>query len=57
MCDMTQEEARNQYRLRTQQLHLTVIYEAEFLQKVGKKRLEEMRDAILDGMIYLRKFK
>ena len=54
---MTQEEARNRYRLLTQQLHLTVIYEAEFLRKLGKKGLEEMQDVILDGMIYLRKFK
>jgi hypothetical protein len=53
---MTNEEARNLYRLRTQQLHLTVIYEAEFLQKIGKRRLEEMRDTLLDELIYLRKF-
>jgi hypothetical protein len=53
---MTQEEARNRYRLNTQQLHLSVIYEDEFLKKVGKKRLEEMRDAILDNMIYLRNY-
>ncbi len=53
---MTKEEARNRYRLHTQQLHLTVIYEAEFLQKIGKKRLEEMRDAMLDNLIHLRKY-
>jgi hypothetical protein len=53
---MTMEEARNRYRLHTQQLHLTVIYEDEFLQKVGKRRLEEMRDAMLDNMIYLRNY-
>jgi hypothetical protein len=53
---MTNEEARNLYRLRTQQLHLTVIYEAEFLQKIGKRRLEEMRDNLLDELIYLRKY-
>jgi hypothetical protein len=53
---MTQEEARNRYRLHIQQLHLTVIYEDEFIQKIGKRRLEEMRDVILDNMIYLRKY-
>jgi hypothetical protein len=53
---MTNEEARNRYRLRIQQLHLTVIYEADFLQKISKRRLEEMRDDMLDDIIYLRKF-
>jgi hypothetical protein len=53
---MTQEEARNRYRLHIQQLHLTVIYEDEFIQKIGKRRLEEMRDVILDNIIYLRKY-
>ena len=57
MFDMTQEEARNLYRLRSQQLHLTVVYEAEFIQKVGIKQLEVIRDALLDSMISLRKFK
>jgi hypothetical protein len=35
-------------------IHLTVIYEDDFLKKVGKRRLEAIRDDTLDFIIDLR---
>ena len=43
------------YQLRLAQIHLSVIYEIDFLQRLGLRGLEEFRDTILDDIIELRK--
>ena len=53
---MTHEEALKLYQLRLDQLHISVIYEIDFLQRLGIRGLEEFRDGILDDIIELRKF-
>ena len=52
---MNYEEATKLYQLRLAQIHLSVIYEFEFLQRLGRRGLEEFRDNILDDIIELRK--
>ncbi len=42
------EQYYQERKIRQQSLHLSVIYESRFIEKLGKKRLEYMRDELLD---------
>lgn len=52
---MTYEEALKLYQLRLAQIHLSVIYEIDFLQRLGTRGLEQFRNSILNDIIELRK--
>ena len=52
---LTPEEAMLRHRLLKQQLTLTILYEDDFIQKLGFHGLEELRNSILDEIIFLRK--
>ena len=49
------EQLLHEKTIRTQSLDLTLEYEEEFLEKMGKKGLEEFRDFCLDRIIYVDK--
>jgi hypothetical protein len=42
------EKNQQELKIRQQALHLTVIYEHEFVEKFGKRGLNDMRDKLLD---------
>ena len=50
---MTERELWVRYYSLFQQIHATVIYEDEILQKISMRELYIMRDNILDEMIFL----
>lgn len=52
---LTLEEARLRFRLLNQQITLTVLYENDFIEKLGKTGLEELRNSILDEINWLKK--
>ncbi len=49
------EEARLRFRLLNQQITLTVLYEKNFIEKLGKNGLEDLRNSILDEINWLKK--
>ena len=48
------EKLEEIYEHRIKALEATVLYEDEILKKVGKRKLESIRDEILDLMLELR---
>ncbi len=50
---MTERELWVRHASLYQQLHVTVIYEDEILQKVSMQKLYAMRDNILDEIIFV----
>ena len=48
------EILRQQISVRKDILHFTVIHEDDFIRRIGRRRLNEMRDEILDFIIDLR---
>ncbi len=50
---MTERELRVRHASLYQQLHVTVMYEDEILQKVSMQKLYAMRDNILDEIIFV----
>ena len=50
---LTLKEARQRLDTIEKQLTLTVIYEKDFLEKLGYKGLEELRNKILDEWNWL----
>lgn len=56
---MSEEEKKidnlqHQVEIRQQALHFTVIYEEDFIKRMGKRQLEIVRDEILDFILDLR---
>ncbi len=51
---LNEEQAKLRYQLLKQQLALTVIYENDFLHKLGYKGLQEKRNDMLDEMNWLK---
>ena len=49
------EQLLHEKTIREQSLDLSVEYEEEFLEKMGKKGLQEFRDFCLDRIIYVGK--
>jgi hypothetical protein len=49
------EQLLHEKTIRKQSIDLTLEYEEEFLEKMGKKGLEEFRDFCLDRIIYIDK--
>lgn len=49
------EQLLHEKTIRKQSLDLTLEYEEEFLEKMGKKGLQEFRDFCLDRIIYVDK--
>ena len=52
---LSDEEAALRFRLLNQQLTLTVLYEEDFIKKLGRSGLENMRNSILDEINWLKK--
>ena len=52
---LTTKEVDQRLRLLKQQLTLSVLYEANFIENIGKRGLENMRNDILDEINFLRK--
>lgn len=50
---MTERDLRLRHALLYQQLHLTVIYQDEMLQKVSMRELYATRDNILDEILLI----
>ncbi len=50
---MTERELWVRHASLYQQIHVTVIYEDEILQKVSMQKLYAMRDIILDEIIFV----
>ena len=48
------ENLKQQIGVRIDILHFTVINEDDFIMRIGRRRLNEMRDEILDFIIDLR---
>ena len=51
---LTLEEALLRFRLLNQQITLTVLYENDFIERLGKKGLEDLRNSILDEINWLK---
>jgi hypothetical protein len=50
---MTERDLRLRHALLYQQLHFTVIYEDEMLQKASMSELYAIRDNILDEILFI----
>lgn len=52
---MTEQELRKRLKALFDQLHYTVIYEKEILNRISKRMLNDFRDKILDEIIHIQR--